>query len=1160
MSDRIPAEQTYYTPLTAAGDNTISPRMRRGGQGVWLQGLLVLLIYTMSQIALARADSPREFTIEAQPLDSALKAFALQAQREIFFTPDLTHGKKTRGISGKFQDLDALKAILDGTGLTYSITASKAILVRDAVAPMASSSGERGSNDGPNIEHIRGPALLAQADQNSQTSGPTGPEQNIPDSSDKSSQKAAPLQEVVVTGSRIARPAEERLQPTTVVDSEYIEKRSYTNAIEALQEVPGFGAPGSSLNGPQNTFGAGQSFANYFSLGSQRTLTLVNGRRFVSEDSPTLFNGTGQGGEQVDLNVIPTLLIDRIETIAVGGAPIYGSDAIAGTVNIILKHDFEGLIVNAQGGNAGEGGDQQTQLRALAGKNFLDSRANVTLSLEYSKGGGLLGAERPFYSNDFGYLQTTSGPYKYALFNNARWGGVSFPGVPTVADAYLPTNPQGLGISNAAGQLLSFNNGSLAPWTLGPLSGDNLNTIGGDGLDFGGTQTTLVSPNKRINAVVLGDFKVNDNMRLFGEAWLSDTNVSVTTAQGYYDTSAFGIFPAGTVNGNLIVSANNPFLSAADQATIAQNLAAKGAPGQNTFFLSRENREAGAGGALTTQLTHRAVLGMDGSVPIFGRDFQYNVSAEYGWSTSVSDLPIINFQNLTNALNAVPGPNGQIICAPGYTNSPATTASNTCAPFNPFGLGLASPAALAYVTNQDIASSTLTQRDIVATMNGDLFSLPAGAVKASIGYESRRESANFLPSPSIQASNQYFVATSPIEGDFHTNEEFAELLIPVISPQLDVPFVHRIEIEGAAREVDHSVAGKALTWTAGLRFEPVSSVQLRGNFTRAIRAPSVTEAFLPRSQAYQGATDPCDAANLHSGADPAARAANCAKAGLPPGFVSNADSTTIPYITGGNPNLTNEVASSTTYGALFRPLERMSLSVDYVRINISQAIVALNPTNVLDECYDDPNYPNSACGNITRSTDPKTAGDLTLVKAGFANVGFYNFNGITTQFDYSFDVPFAKTPRGLGTLELKINHFFSNRLDQAVGTAAPTRFAGTLDNSKHTATIDLNWSRDKVYSLWRTQVVGKASFDPTQLATNSQIQGVGTWWVHNLTLGYGGDTGLKLQFVVNNVFNRQPPFPVPAIPGDINLYSNGTNTYFSGIVGRYFIAQVGYRF
>ena len=132
------------------------------------------------------------------------------------------------------------------------------------------------------------------------------------------------LAEIVVTGSRIARPELERLEPTQVITSDFLDKRSYTNVVDALAELPAFGEPDNSLTGTQSSFGVGQSFANFFSLGSQRTLTLVDGRRFVPANSPSIFGATGNGGEQVDLNVIPTMLIDRVETVAVGGAPIYG--------------------------------------------------------------------------------------------------------------------------------------------------------------------------------------------------------------------------------------------------------------------------------------------------------------------------------------------------------------------------------------------------------------------------------------------------------------------------------------------------------------------------------------------------------------------------------------------------------------------------------------------------------------------------------------------------------------------------------------------------------------------------------------------------------------------------------------------------------------------
>src|SRR3984957_8578205 len=179
-----------------------------------------------------------------------------------------------------------------------------------------------------------------------------------------------PLVEIVVTGSRIARPESERLQPTTVVTSEFFERRAYNSILDALDELPQFGEPDSSTMGGQPQTGAGQSFANLFTLGSARTLTLIDGRRFVPGISPGGSSATGAGGEQVDLNVIPTLLLDHIETIAVGGAPIYGSDAIAGTGNIILKHAFEGLILDAQGGISGQGDAGQARVRLLAGKNF----------------------------------------------------------------------------------------------------------------------------------------------------------------------------------------------------------------------------------------------------------------------------------------------------------------------------------------------------------------------------------------------------------------------------------------------------------------------------------------------------------------------------------------------------------------------------------------------------------------------------------------------------------------------------------------------------------------------------------------------------------------------------------------------------------------------
>jgi iron complex outermembrane recepter protein len=167
--------------------------------------------------------------------------------------------------------------------------------------------------------------------------------------------EAADLKEVVVTGSRIARPADERLQPTMVIDDKFIEQRQFINVSDALTALPAFSTLGNSLQNAQSQFGLGQSFANLFALGSNRTLTLIDGHRVVSANSITTQSGTGIGGEEVDLNSIAAELIDRIEVVSVGGAPIYGADAVAGTVNIILKHDLQGLVVDGQSGVSNQG-------------------------------------------------------------------------------------------------------------------------------------------------------------------------------------------------------------------------------------------------------------------------------------------------------------------------------------------------------------------------------------------------------------------------------------------------------------------------------------------------------------------------------------------------------------------------------------------------------------------------------------------------------------------------------------------------------------------------------------------------------------------------------------------------------------------------------------
>src|SRR3989440_3314096 len=402
--------------------------------------------------------------------------------------------------------------------------------------------------------------------------------QEKPKESTKSDEK---LQEVVITGSRIARPDLDRLEPTTVVTGELFDQRGYTDVGQALQELPAFGIQPSSAVNQQSGFGIAQSFVDLYSLGSQRTLTLINGRRFVSSSTASLFNGATSPGQQVDLNVVPTKLIDRIETVSVGGAPIYGADAIAGTVNIILKKDFEGLDIDAQTGVSNAKDAWNHRFRVLGGLNFANRRGNITGVAEFYKNDGLVGLERANVANDLGFdAPLNPGPYTTVLTPNGAVPSVSTSGIPLVDDLFFAPafglDPSLFGVTNPAGQPLAWSPGSsaLKPYNLGTQTGNPIFWEGGDGIRLS-QFTNLLAPQKRGNLDALLSFKFTDHFGMFAEGWFSQEHATNLIAQPAYNTALFGT--AGTVSGNFLVSVNNPFLSSADRTTIQNALNSYGA-------------------------------------------------------------------------------------------------------------------------------------------------------------------------------------------------------------------------------------------------------------------------------------------------------------------------------------------------------------------------------------------------------------------------------------------------------------------------------------------------------------------------------------------------------------------------------------------------------
>ena len=993
--------------------------------------------------------------------------------------------------------------------------------------------------------------------------------------------KEESLQEVVITGSRIARPDLDRLQPTTVVNAATFEQRGYSDVGQALQELPSFGIQPSSAVNTQGGFGIAQSFVDLYSLGSQRTLTLVNGRRFVSSSTASLFNGATSPGQQVDLNVVPTILIDRVETVSVGGAPIYGADAISGTVNIILKKDFEGLDVDAQAGVSDQKDAWNYRFRALGGLNFADGRGNVMGAAEFFKADGLVGTARKNFSQDLGFnAPLTPGPYKTVLTPNGSVPSVSTSGIPLLDDGFFGPafglNPNQIGVTNGAGQVLAWSPGSssLSPYNLGQQTGNPIFWEGGDGIRLS-EFSNILSPQERINIDGLANFKITEHFAVFAEAWLSEEHATNLVSQPAYNTALFG--GAGTVNGNFVVSVNNPFLTPADRASIQNALNNYAAtlpfggfldPNWNNshFYVSRANSDLQSGRATGDQTVTRGVLGVNGDFTLGSHAFNWDAALNYGYSRDVNSVPSYVFQNVQNALNATLDAAGNPVCAGNPINSPVPTGSAHCAPLNIFGKGSPSADAVAYITHDAIAKSINTQRDFTANLSGDIIKLPAGVWKGAIGFEYRRESADFEPDSFYTIQNPDGsvgagqAVASPVSGEYHTDEVYAETLVPIFEPLQAIPALHQLELEGAVRRVKNSIAGSSTTWTGGLRWSPVEDLQLRGNKTRSIRAPAITELFLPPSTANEFANDPCDKNFVTQGTAPATRKANCTAEGIDTTtFVSNVVNATARGITSGNENLTSETADSRTFGVVLRPrfIPHLNISVDYIEINLTNAIEQLNLGEILDACYDSTDYPNNpSCSQFTRNAQHQ----ITGFHDGFVNAGLLDFEGVVMALDWSVTLPHE-----FGALDFRASWLNTRKLLQQIGSASPKDLVGELAVTGVTVAVphdkgafDLTYHKGPFQWYWQAQYTGPFNFDNSDTPDAKDVMGVGHWWLVNTTLTYSFTPAFQTRLIIDNVADKEPPYP--ALSGTGGNFATATSLYFPGIIGRTYLLEASYHF
>ncbi|MBB4618495.1 TonB-dependent receptor domain-containing protein [Sphingomonas abaci] len=978
------------------------------------------------------------------------------------------------------------------------------------------------------------------------------------DPSAQAQAKATPADgdEIVVTASRISQ-SPIAAQPTQSITAETIAKRGFTNLGMALMELPLFSVPGNSPVGGQGFASAGQTFVNMYNLGAQRTLTLVNGNRFVSSASSSLFGPVA--GSPVDFSSLPVNLVERVETVSVGGAPIYGSDAIAGTVNVILKRNYQGLSFAGQSGISQRGLGGNYSLSGLVGQNFAEERGNITLSMQYDKQIGIPTSDIYYQSADAPFFtraqrgksfqqQLYYGGQRYAVFTNT--------GMPMVEDGYpILSGAPYSSITDAQGRALFFNSsGALTPFNNGQVTGQSLIQAGGDGFRLRDYGNFLVDSN-RFSGTALFHYDFSDSLRFSGEAWYGRSIAVNLRNQPFYSSALFGD-PAGVQNGNLALSTANPFLSAADRATIVSNLAANGQP-TDTFYMARANTDLATGAFRSASDLYRIVSGFDGDVHLGDRTLTWEVKGIYGRSNTKTTARELVLKNFFNAINAVRDASGNIACAPGYSNATIPTISATCAPLNIFGVNQASQAAINYVTAIATPKQTNIQGDVIADVKGDLIKLPGGFAKFVLGFEHRYESTNFNPGlfyygePNGDGTRTQYgnsIPIDPVAGAYHTNEFFGELNVPLVSDDMDVPLIHSLELQGAARYVKNSMTGGFWAYTGGGKYAPFNGLTLRGNYTRSLRAPAITELFAPIGQVFSAANDPCDSRYITGGPNPTQRAANCRAAGLPADFTSNVVDYTAAGRSGGNPNLQNEIGNSWTAGGVFEPrfVPGLRLAGDYVHIDVKNEVASLDLVDVMNACYDSADYPNSPfCSSFTRNA----SGQVTSFTTGNYNIGIERFRGVQGSFAYI--LPFSRLGASAeaGTLSVGVNYLHTIEHYYRIGSGDIQYKLGTTAEPKDNFTANVNYDNGGFNLMWQSIYNGPTRINVNVPDSNYEYPRIGAYWMFNTSAGMSLGDRFNIRLIVNNVLDKKVPFP----------FSVSANRYYDAFLGRSFRVSVGFK-
>lgn len=962
-------------------------------------------------------------------------------------------------------------------------------------------------------------------------------------------QAAAPVSaaDIVVTGSRIVRDGYTAPTPVTVATTDELAKTTPSSIPDALNKLPQFSNSLSPSKAALN-FSAAPIHGNVLNLrslgtpsanpkGPLRTLILFDGLRV----SPTSYVGT------IDTNVLPQLLIQRVDVVTGGASAGYGSDAVAGVVNFILDKKFTGLKGVAQAGISQEGDSGNQRLGLAYGRDFADGRGHFLLSGEFSNNEGMLRSDRDYATKGYTYVGSVPGctvPTGQPASLCSPGGALNPYTIGTdirIASALSP-NPNGRIVSASSttnpfiGQVIN-NDGSTRPFVPGAATGTTAFQAGGDGYNIPATGHA-VAPYKTYQTFGRLSYDLTDDINAYVQGGWSRSDLR-------YRTQVNGLVPTGE---QVNIYSGNPYLSSAlaasipnagDYITVGQYNAGQPAP------LAKERTDywmvtAGLSGKLGT--------------------LNWSAGYSHGDSThKMANSGLYENQKLYAAVDAVIDPStGQPTCA--VLLNPTYAAQYAgCKPIDVLhgDPSKSTPEGYAYATGTSRYKATVRQDAFTVNLSGSLFELPAGPVDFAVGAEYRRQKLDLVSNadPSlldtaaerstffgglrgVPSSALFYWLTNvgTAHGSLNVKEAYAELAVPVLK---DMAFFRELSLNGAARITDYSTSGTVKTWKIGSTWKPVDDLMLRATLSRDIRAPNLFEL-------YAGAQSGIGIVNDLKTAD---------------GSYGSGLNQNVNNVTSGNPDLKPEKAKTLTIGGVFTPsfMRGVSLSVDYYRIKVTGLIDSLSAQQIITNCYNAGGSGAPECSLITRATPNSLPSLISIVPK---NIAFLKTAGIDIDASY-------RTVVGNGGLAVRLYLNYLDKFDSQQYPGAPiAHYAGVSVVGSNPAgfprwrgNLSVDYSNGPFGITIAEQYIHKMRLDIPGATTKAYFvdDHVKPVWYTDLSVRFtipNGNGNFELFGNVNNLFDKQPPLIPGTVPG-VNL---PTNIAVYDFIGRAFTAGVRFKF